>query len=45
MFTLPQFMYAFVCAYSGETVYDAYYITCYNLIFTALPLGAKAAWD
>jgi len=45
VFTLPQFMFAFVCGYSGESIYNAYYITCYNLVFTALPLGAKAAWD
>jgi P-type E1-E2 ATPase len=45
VFTLPQFMYAFVTGYSGETIYDDYYITCYNMVFTALPLIFKAVLD
>lgn len=45
IFTLPQFIFAYMNGYSGQTVYDDYYITCYNLIFTALPLCAKAVWD
>jgi phospholipid-transporting ATPase len=45
VFTLPQFMFAYVSGYSAQTVYDDYYITCYNMIFTALPLAAKAIYD
>lgn len=45
IFTIPQFFFAYFNGYSGTTVYDDYYITCYNLIFTALPLAAKAVWD
>lgn len=45
VFTLPQFMYAYINGYSGQTIYDDYYITCYNMVFTALPLAAKAIYD
>jgi len=38
-------MYAYVNGYSGQTIYDDYYITCYNMVFTALPLAAKAIYD
>lgn len=45
VFTLPQFMFAYINGYSGQTIYDDYYITCYNMVFTALPLTAKAIYD
>ena len=45
IFTLPQFMFAYSNGYSGQTIYDDYYITCYNMVFTALPLAAKAIFD
>lgn len=38
-------MFAYINGYSGQTVYDDYYITCYNMVFTALPLAAKAIWE
>lgn len=45
VFTLPQFYYAFFCAYSGQTVYDDWYITTYNMILTALPLLVKGLFE
>ncbi len=42
LFTIPQFIAAFYCAYSGQTVFDDVYIALYNLIFTALPLIVRA---
>ena len=45
IFTLPQFMYAYINGYSGQTIYDDYYITGYNMVFTAWPLMAKALFD
>lgn len=45
VFTLPQFYFAFYCFYSGQTVYDDWYITCYNMVFTAVPLMMKAVFD
>lgn len=38
-------MYAFINGYSGQAIYDDYYIACYNLIFTALPLLIKAVFE
>ena len=42
VFTICQFYFSFYCGYSGTTIYDDYYITFYNLIFTALPLVVRA---
>ncbi|CAG9323285.1 unnamed protein product [Blepharisma stoltei] len=45
VFTIPNFFYGFYCAYSGETVYDDWYITFYNMVFTAVPLMARALFE
>ena len=45
VFTLNQFYYAFFSLASGQTFVDDWYITCYNLIFTALPLCITAVTD
>ena len=45
VFTLPQFLFAHFCAYSGQTVYDDWYLTFYNLVFTALPLFMRALFE
>ncbi|OMJ89990.1 hypothetical protein SteCoe_7779 [Stentor coeruleus] len=45
VFTLPQFLFAHYCAYSGQTVYDDWYLTFYNLVFTALPLFMRALFE
>jgi phospholipid-transporting ATPase len=45
VFTLPQFYFAFFCAYSGQTVYDDWYITVYNMVLTALPLMIKGIFE
>ncbi len=42
VYTLPQWLTAFYCGYSGQTLYDDIYVTLYNLIFTALPLIVRA---
>ena len=42
LFTIPQFLFAFYCGYSAQTVFDDYYIATYNLVFTSLPLLARA---
>lgn len=42
VFTIPQFYFSFYCAYSGQTTFDDWYITFYNMILTALPLMARA---
>ena len=45
VFTMQQFYYSFLSLSSGQTFVDDWYITLYNLIFTALPLGVVAITD
>jgi len=45
LFTIPQFLTAFFCGYSGQSVFDDIYITLYNMIFTALPLIVRAVLE
>eukprot|EP00826_Nyctotherus_ovalis_P004056 TRINITY_DN1083_c0_g2_i2.p1 TRINITY_DN1083_c0_g2~~TRINITY_DN1083_c0_g2_i2.p1 ORF type:complete len:596 (+),score=158.08 TRINITY_DN1083_c0_g2_i2:185-1972(+) len=45
VFTIPQMLFAFWCGYSGQTFYDSWYISCYNLVFTSLPLLIKALFE
>jgi magnesium-transporting ATPase (P-type) len=45
VFTMSQFYFAFLCLASGQTFVDDWYITCYNLIFTAFPLCVSALTD
>jgi magnesium-transporting ATPase (P-type) len=45
VFTLNQFYFAFFALASGQTFFDDWYITCYNLIFTAFPLCITAVTD
>jgi phospholipid-transporting ATPase len=42
LFTVPQFIFAFFSAYSGQSFFDDWYISLYNLIFTSLPLVIRA---
>ena len=42
LFTLPQIFFGIQCAFSGQTLYEDYYVTSFNLVFTSLPLVAKA---
>lgn len=45
VFTIPQFYFAFVCAFSAQSIFDDFYITTYNLVFTSIPLVIRAALD
>ena len=45
IFTIPQFFYAWSSAFSGQTVFDDYFISGYNLFFTALPLIIRGIFD
>ena len=42
VFTILQFYYMFYNIASGQSLIDDWFITCYNLVFTALPLGVQA---
>ena len=45
IFTMTQFFFAFYNLSSGQTLMDDWYITCYNLVFTAFPLCVCALTD
>ena len=45
LFTIPQFIYAFYCGFSSQTIFDDYYIALFSLIFTALPLVIRAVFE
>ncbi|KAM9820172.1 phospholipid-transporting ATPase ID [Neosynchiropus ocellatus] len=44
-FTFVHFWYAFFCGFSAQTVYDEWFITCYNLIYTSLPVLGMSLFD
>ena len=45
IFTICQLYFGPFSLLSGQTIIDDWYITCYNLIFTAVPLGIAALTD
>ena len=45
VFTIIHFFYGFYNDFSGQTIIDDWFITCFNLIFTSIPLAAKAVLD
>jgi magnesium-transporting ATPase (P-type) len=45
VFSLPLLIWSFYTGFSGQTVYDDFYITFYNLAFTSWPLLVKALFD
>jgi magnesium-transporting ATPase (P-type) len=45
LFTLPQFIFGFYCAFSGQSLFDDWYISLYNLIFTSIPLVVRAIFE
>ncbi|RXN21326.1 phospholipid-transporting ATPase ID-like protein [Labeo rohita] len=44
-FTFVHFWYGFFCGFSAQTVYDEWFITLYNLMYTALPVIALSLFD
>jgi hypothetical protein len=40
-----QFVFGFYCNFTGQTIIDDWFITLFNLLFTSLPLGARALLD
>ena len=45
VFTMNHFYYTFFNLASGQTIIDDWFISFYNLIFTAFPLGSRACLD
>ncbi|XP_056402756.1 phospholipid-transporting ATPase ID-like [Hyla sarda] len=44
-FTLVHFWYGFFCGFSAQTVYDQWFITMYNLVYTSLPVLGMSLFD
>uniref|UniRef100_A0A8C8DEF9 P-type phospholipid transporter n=1 Tax=Oryzias sinensis TaxID=183150 RepID=A0A8C8DEF9_9TELE len=44
-FTFVHFWFAFFCGFSAQTVYDEWFITLYNLMYTALPVLGMGLFD
>ncbi|XP_026862250.2 phospholipid-transporting ATPase ID [Electrophorus electricus] len=44
-FTFVHLWYAFFCGFSAQTVYDEWFITLYNLVYTALPVIGLGLFD
>lgn len=43
--TTPHMYYAFLNGFSGMTIFDDYYISFYNLLFTSWPLVIRALFE
>uniref|UniRef100_A0A1A8FKH8 Phospholipid-transporting ATPase n=4 Tax=Nothobranchius korthausae TaxID=1143690 RepID=A0A1A8FKH8_9TELE len=44
-FTLVHFWYGFFCGFSAQAVYDQWFITLFNIIYTSLPVLAMGLFD
>ncbi|XP_074090813.1 putative phospholipid-transporting ATPase IM isoform X3 [Macrotis lagotis] len=44
-FTLVHFWFGFFCGFSAQTVYDQWFITLFNIVYTSLPILAMGIFD
>lgn len=44
-FTLVHFWFGFFCGFSAQTVYDQWFITLFNIVYTSLPVLAMGIFD
>ncbi|XP_076983961.1 putative phospholipid-transporting ATPase IM isoform X2 [Tamandua tetradactyla] len=44
-FTLVHFWFGFFCGFSAQTVYDQWFITLFNIVYTSLPVLAMGVFD
>ena len=45
IFTLPQFYFAFLSGFSGQTLWDDWYLLLYNSVVTAAGVVMYSIWD
>ena len=45
LLTLPHFLFSFMNGFSGQTIFDDYYITFFNMQFTFWPLFIRGIQD
>uniref|UniRef100_A0A8C5KYQ5 Phospholipid-transporting ATPase n=1 Tax=Jaculus jaculus TaxID=51337 RepID=A0A8C5KYQ5_JACJA len=44
-FTFVHFWFGFFCGFSAQTVYDQWFITLFNIVYTSLPVLAMGIFD
>ncbi|XP_051906945.1 probable phospholipid-transporting ATPase IM, partial [Hippocampus zosterae] len=44
-FTFVHFWYAFFCGFSAQTVYDQWFVSMYNVVYTVLPVLGMSFFD
>ncbi|XP_062318632.1 probable phospholipid-transporting ATPase IM [Osmerus eperlanus] len=44
-FTLVHFWFGFFCGFSAQTIYDQWFITLFNIVYTSLPVLAVGIFD
>ncbi|KAM6961212.1 phospholipid-transporting ATPase ID [Aplochiton taeniatus] len=44
-FTLVHFWFGFFCGFSAQSVYDQWFITLFNIVYTSLPVLAMGLFD
>ncbi|XP_019065301.1 probable phospholipid-transporting ATPase IM isoform X2 [Fukomys damarensis] len=44
-FTLVHFWFGFFCGFSAQTVYDQWFVTLFNIVYTSLPVLAMGIFD
>jgi len=45
LFTTPQILFCFSNAYSGQTIFDDWFISMFNVFLTTVPLAIRAIFD
>lgn len=45
LFTIPQFIFSFYCYFTAQPFYKDWYISFFNLLFTATPVPGRAVTD
>jgi len=45
IFTFPQVVFCFYSGFSGQSIFDDWYISFYNMAFTSVPLVIRAVFD
>ncbi|XP_062998720.1 probable phospholipid-transporting ATPase IM [Elgaria multicarinata webbii] len=44
-FTLVHFWFGFFCGFSAQTVYEQWFVTLFNIVYTSLPVLAMGLFD
>lgn len=45
IFTIPQIIFCFYNAYSGQSIFEDWFIAFYNILFTSVPIVIRSIFD